>query len=363
MTASTLQQSVRRFAERSGMRHFLRWWRGQLLAATPPWLLRLLGVAGQAVVLAPRESGGYTVTTVPAGGGGQAAGELEPGDGLDALRLLLGSRRPPRRVELHLGAAEALVRRVRLPVAAAGQPGKVLAYEMDRHTPFRASQVYFDYATVDTSGNELQLDLVVAPRRVVDEHLRALSAGGFSVSAVRAPLEAPRDVNLLPEGHGRPTRLRTLVALATWGVVGLLLAVALAYPLLEKRAIAIDLERQVARMASDASTVNRLRDDSERLASASSVPAVLRGSHPLTVEVIDTLTRVLPDNTWLQSLRIEGEDLRLSGEAASASALIGRLENESMFSDVRFLSSVQSGSSGGERFQIGARIRLEGGRE
>ncbi len=359
MTASSLPQSLRRFSERSGIQRFLRWWRGQLVAASPPWLLRLLGIAGHVIALSPNEMGGYTVTTVSAGGERGGAGVLGPGEGPDVLRTLLGIRRPPRQVALHLGAGDSLVRRVRLPAAAAGQPGKVLAYEMDRHTPFRASQVYFDYAIVDGSGADLHLDLVVAPRPAVDGHLGALSDAGFRVSTVRAPADSPREVNLLPDGHRAAGSRRTLPVVATWGTVALLFAVTLAYPLYEKRDIAIGLERQVAHMAAEANTVNRLRESSERLASAGSVPASLRGSRPLAVDVLDAATRVLPDDTWLQSLRIEGDEVRMSGEAASASALIARLEGDPLFSDVRFLSSIQTGSSGSERFQIGARVQVE----
>ena len=67
---------------------------------------------------------------------------------------------------LELPAERVLQRTVDLPLAAAENLREVLGFEMDRHTPFKAEDVAFDYHIVSTDRQtkRLLVDLTVAPR-------------------------------------------------------------------------------------------------------------------------------------------------------------------------------------------------------
>ena len=77
---------------------------------------------------------------------------------------------PPERV---------LQRNLTLPVAAEDNIRQVLAFEMDRQTPFKADQIYFDSRVTgrDASGRNLQVELVLLPRAQLDQELGALPPG------------------------------------------------------------------------------------------------------------------------------------------------------------------------------------------
>jgi general secretion pathway protein L len=78
---------------------------------------------------------------------------------------------------------------------------------------------------------------------------------------------------------------------------------------------------------------------------------------PPVIDVLERLSRLLPDSTWLKQLEIKNGSVHLQGFSADASSLIGILEKDSNFSGVRFSSPVtQDEDSGRERFRISATI-------
>ena len=75
-------------------------------------------------------------------------------------------------------------------------------------------------------------------------------------------------------------------------------------------------------------------------------------------ELLNTLTQLLPDDTWLSELQITVGDVQLSGYAASATALLKLLDENAGFSNAAFRSSVtQDSKLGREQFDIAAKIK------
>ena len=80
-------------------------------------------------------------------------------------------------------------------------------------------------------------------------------------------------------------------------------------------------------------------------------------------EVLDELTRILPDTTWIWNLKYNGKEIELSGFADSASDLIPILDRSPLFEKVEFLAPVTKeiqmrgdGNKEKERFKIKAKI-------
>ena len=80
-------------------------------------------------------------------------------------------------------------------------------------------------------------------------------------------------------------------------------------------------------------------------------------------EVLDELTRILPDTTWIWNLKYTGKEIELSGFADSASDLIPILDRSPLFEKVEFLAPVTKemqmrgdGNKEKERFKIKAKI-------
>jgi Tfp pilus assembly protein PilN len=80
-------------------------------------------------------------------------------------------------------------------------------------------------------------------------------------------------------------------------------------------------------------------------------------------EVLEELTRLLPNTTWIWNLKYNGKEIELSGFADSASDLIPLLDKSPLFEKVEFLAPVTKemqmrgdGNKEKERFKIKAKI-------
>ena len=130
-------------------------------------------------------------TSVVAAGRAALAAVARPGSpGAEVIVAL-----PPRAV---------LRKTLTLPAAIEDDLRQALAFDLDRHTPFRADEIYFDAAVVDrdASRNALIVDLVAVRRAIVDPMLRhAENFGARVVAVVADPPEraAASRVNLLPD--------------------------------------------------------------------------------------------------------------------------------------------------------------------
>src|SRR5215470_12583951 len=178
---------------------FFRWWFGELAACIPAPLRRLL--RGRRPVLALRWNDRSVTLALRGRHGARALGEiaLTPDDPAAeraaVARALKGVRRGRVEAAIELPAERILRRTIDLPLAAAENLREVLGFEMDRHTPFRAEDVAFDYRIA--AGDEAAaFDLLAADRRAGSGHRArrlTLALAGVAalllVTAVLLPLQ------------------------------------------------------------------------------------------------------------------------------------------------------------------------------
>jgi general secretion pathway protein L len=78
---------------------------------------------------------------------------------------------------------------------------------------------------------------------------------------------------------------------------------------------------------------------------------------PASVIVLDELTQVLPDNTYVTELHLAGNKLQIVGITRDAPSLIPLIEQSQHFTRATFYApTTRSPSDSGERFHIEARI-------
>ena len=86
-------------------------------------------------------------------------------------------------------------------------------------------------------------------------------------------------------------------------------------------------------------------------------PAQRKNASLPSVVVLEALSQILPEQTYVTEFRIEGTKLRLVGVTSDAPALIALLEESHFFSHASFFApTTRSSSQTAERFHIEATI-------
>ena len=263
-----------------------------------------------------------------------------------------------------LTETQCLVKQIELPLAAAKNLRQVLGFEMDRHTPFKAEQVYFDFRVlrVDNQKNRLAVKLVVVPRSEVDSSLDLLERWGAPVNAVYvAGIAVPNGdaINLMPaeRNTAQTSRLRGINP----GLLLLTLTLAMTaitIPIWQKRQAVIALLPIVDRAKQQARETDALRREQERLAAEFNFMLDKKQAVPPLVILLDELSRLLPDDTWVQQFNLKGKELQIQGETGSSSKLIALIESTRILHDANFRSPLTKGNMpNSERYHLAAEIK------
>ena len=147
-------------------------------------------------------------------------------------------------------------------------------------------------------------------------------------------------VNLLPAANRQRKAITPqLVNLALGALTLLLLVGAVSLPLLNKRQQIEALEPLLETASAKAEEARRLRKEVDQLtANSRFLTDKKRASRPV-LELLDELTRILPDDTWITRLDIKGSELEIQGQSASAAALIPLIPPPTTITSPKLLSA------------------------
>ena len=323
------------------LRSFWRWWSGELIELLPENLQRAIAQRQQKLYIEVDD--GKLLLSL-----GNRVAQRE------ILRLAFddtdaGDEDIPREVQqtiLLLPGDKVLAKRISLPAAAEENLREVLGFEMDLHTPFHAADVYYDYTVVgrDTTRGNVTVDLVYAPRDAVDTLVDAASAFGMEADIVtcrRRDNANLQPVNLLPRDKRRTRRLDVKnLNLGLTALLAVLVVAAITIPLVQKNRALEVLEARVQAAAAEAREGAELRRDLEKMAAASQFLVEKKASDVMIVEIIDEVSRILPDHTWIARLDLSGDELQIQGQSSASASLIRIIESSPWFENVRFASPV-----------------------
>ncbi|HUS55148.1 MAG TPA: PilN domain-containing protein [Thermohalobaculum sp.] len=249
-------------------------------------------------------------------------------------------------VTLRLPRGQVLRPTVDVPIAAAENLREVLAFEMNRHTPFSSDEVLFDFrvAGSDADLERLSIEMMVARRRDVEAALSLASIMRLSPDRVTGQLTGTTETdpfNLLPPAK-RPSpgrlipRLVVVMTVVTLALGGVTLG-------LWHQGKQQTLERFDARVAELRATTGetgKLEEKVARLLAVSGYLVEKKTNRPQMVEILDEVTRQLPDGHWLISFSARKGTVQLSGYSDDPSGVLRLLENSALFSEARFISPV-----------------------
>ncbi len=336
-----------------------RWWIGELWGMVPPPLRRLLRARRVAILVDVLE-GEVAVSQATADDRAEIyripLHELGAASGPPAaLRDALDPRKP---VILRLPGDRVLRKPMELPLAAARNLRQILTFELDRQSPLDPAQVRFDYRIVkrDKPAKKITVELRIVKRQSIEQAVALCRLLGLEPRSLGFHGEAPAMASgAFLAGEPKPSTRRWLqrrAAAALMGLAGLLSLAMLLTALDRQQARADAIAARLTHARAQAQATERLRKDIAALAArAEFLPR--EKQRPLIVKVIEEVTRLLPDDSWLVQLDLSGSEVHLRGYSASAPALIGLFDGSPLFTNAHFRAPLTQGPrSDLERFDL-----------
>lgn len=163
-----------------------------------------------------------------------------------------------------------------------------------------------------------------------------------------------RAYNLLPERfRHKAANTSRLIHSALLATAGLLLLTALTLPLALQYQAVEALAEKVKVIEKDAKKIKSLQQEVDSVINETQKLLDEKRGRPNMVTMLNELSHLIKDDTWLAYLQYSDGHLQIQGESPAASALIGVLETSDLFNNARFASPVtQNTVSKLERFQI-----------
>ncbi len=347
-------------------RRFWRWWRGQLRECVPSGIVRWLSRLS-VVPLAVPEDGGYAVYRFD-GARWQRVARVN-GNSPETLAKALGDalrRAGTSRFAISLPPGQFLAKTISMPQAAEENLRNALRYELDRHTPFKADDVGFDCCVVgrDEKNREIAVNLVIAPKATISQAVASVAGTGLLVTAVQPgfPDRATLPIDLLPHDDNADGNLLRLGRWVPWFLLVLLGLTALVLPIYQKRAQVIELQPQVNLAAQQAQAADMLHQQLDRAQAEYNFVLQKRYAATTALQLLGEVTRILPDDTWLQSFELrttsKGREIQLQGETGVAGKMIELFEQSPLLTGASFKSPVtQAPGSQASRFHLGIDVK------
>ena len=242
-----------------------------------------------------------------------------------------------------------LRRHINLPAAAENNLRQVLAFEMDRQTPFKADQVYFDYRVSVAPGSErnLAIELTVVPRAQLDNELVKIAGVDASLDGVdcwqNGSGSQRAGLNLLPvDRRFKRKNVGLRINLALAGASAVLLITVMVQSLANRQSALDAMTAEVGKAQNDAKQVSQLRKTMQDTIDSANFLSRKKHESPLMVDLLNDLTVRLPDDTYLERLNVDEKNkIELQGLSDDASKLIGLLSKSDLLTNPSVQGTIQ----------------------
>jgi general secretion pathway protein L len=245
---------------------------------------------------------------------------------------------------LRLRQADVLAKTVSLPIAAENYVHQALGFQMDQETPFTPDEIYWSHVVAgrDRQSGRLAVRLLMVPRQSLATLLGALERAGIVPDRVEIA-DGPDQDRIIPlEGDGGAVdraQRRTLLWPAT--ACCLLLALGMVATPFVRQAIALaNVDRELAAGRATAAEAEQLHRELDRLSVTIDLVQSERDKAGRPLQTLATLTRAIPDDTYLTEVKHQQRKVTLSGRSAAAARLIAALSAGDALRNVAFAAPV-----------------------
>ncbi|MBR0938007.1 PilN domain-containing protein [Bradyrhizobium jicamae] len=323
-------------------------------------------IAGSGRIVSPRvvrlvetDDGAFTVeATAKAGKADSGPSRIAFAEGaLSAPNLAPLFR--GKRVEIILQPKRFLFRPLELPARAADFVEGIVRAQIDRLTPWSAAEAVFGCTAPVAGGSDTISTIIAATtRKVATGYTQAVAAFNPSAVAVCTDVEGQTTpVKVFEQsacGRLDAARLKRglQIVLGTAAAVAVLSVAISTY-------VASSLDAQEDEVARQISARRAAVRAGAGGGDRSPIAVLERRKHetPSSVIVLETLSRVLPDHTYVTELHLAGDKLQISGITGDAPSLIPLIERSQHFTRATFYApTTRARSDPGERFHIEAHV-------
>ena len=265
-------------------------------------------------------------------------------------------------VELVLRPDRFLIRPLELPARAAEFLDGIVRAQIDRLTPWNSGDATFGWSVpVPQDDDRIVIMVAAAARESIDPYAQGLAdlgAGSIAVFVQLSNEESSNDrIKVLDQRPGTIVDAKRLRHLLSTGLVAATIVATLS----------------IGAMWLADSYVSARQDDIARKIGSARAALMASGKSSFephrvlerrknevapSVIVLDAVSQILPDDTYVTALEIEGDKVRISGVTRDAPPLIALMERSNRFARATFFApTTRSPSDRGERFHIEANIQ------
>ena len=268
--------------------------------------------------------------------------------------------------DLLLPEAVVLQTPVVMPLATEANLRQALAYEMDRHTPFSAEEIFYSWhnLTRDREAGQLHFELYVTPREAVESQVEQLNRLGLAPAGVDiTTADGPMGINLLPETlrhHVVNQQVRLNWVIGAVAIFLMIFVMAQSLWLREHQVKVIG--EAIDGVRAEAMAVQQIRKQIDDASEAAGFLQTRKIENGYKVEMLAELSGILPEDTYLDRLTMHKDTTQMQGKSGNAQSLIEIINNSSQFENASFRGPTRlDNRSGKEIFDLTTDNSIEAG--
>jgi general secretion pathway protein L len=265
-------------------------------------------------------------------------------------------------LELALKPDRFLFRPLELPSRAAEFLQGIVHAQIDRLTPWSASDAAFGWTRPSEIGKDrIMVTVAATTRALMHSYTQALTSfGARSLTVTTTPQTAvpgSEPIRVFEHSMRGETGLQLARGVLAAAVMLMVLAAGLSMTGSQLVLDALDTEQQELSQRIARYRASFLGTSAGTLSQQQALERRKRET-AASVLAIEALSQALPDHTYVTELRIEGDKLQVIGVTRDAPALIELIEQSPHFTRATFFApTTRSSEDAGERFHIETRIK------
>jgi general secretion pathway protein L len=299
-------------------------------------------------------------------GGRELMIRLEGSSAAIASRLKRELKRSSRKnVLVRIAGERAVVKEIPLPVGALDVMPAIIRNKVESLAPWPLQEAMWGYrVSGPPQSGQIGVMVGIVSRKTLDGVLTMVQQADVKASFLDIGRSANDTGSIAIDflGSGRTIRARRLVT-AAMSVAALIALGAASYGLYKATSAYAELaavERRTADLRQALVGKAGGGETGAKLVEANKLYVRKQESRPVVI-ILNSLTKLVPDGTWLNSIDYSGNQLTIAGRGVEIPKVIESLEKSDVFASVNFASATQRDPNlNADIFSISATIETKG---